>query len=53
MDEIPRFERGTIGTCDCGNIGEYTTDPFAEEINGEELWSFMCEDCVHESAMEV
>lgn len=43
------------GSCEeCGDEGaEWTTDPFAHEIHGDETMHWLCRECQHNSAMEI
>jgi hypothetical protein len=36
-----------------GNMVEWRTDPFAEEIHGDSTLMWLCDECEHEYAMDI
>ena len=58
LASLPAEVEATIELC-CENCGETSTDvrpgfdPYAEEINGIEVWVLYCPNCFHESAMDI
>ena len=56
MSAVPT-RKGDVpkGKCDdCGAPGaEYTTCPYAEEINDEEIWLWLCDDCYQERCDDI
>lgn len=38
----------------CGKVeGNWCINPYIEEINGEEVWEYICPDCYHELCMDI
>lgn len=48
-------EQQTIKCEDCGEIKEctWTSDPFRDEIYGDETKHWLCEDCCFDSAQDI
>lgn len=42
-----------MGGCGCGNPGVWQADPYAQELHGENNYSFMCDNCYNLAIQEI
>jgi hypothetical protein len=53
-EEIAKLEKSGSVICSCGKRGAtYGPDPYAADINDDDTPVWECEDCRHESAMDI
>jgi len=53
---MPKLEDVKVRKCaTCGERKSctYTSDPFDDEINGDDTPAWYCDECLHDSAMEI